>query len=428
MNRAFFCKQLAAWFTCVDWHYSTLLSAAIEYVSDLPDDCDYLINELLQAHTTKPTEHTIAECLYSSRRLKSWFGHGASSPSIKRINLESSTYTSLVDSRLPSINTSGDLAQWLSISPAELEWYANLWRFEPGTPTHLRHYRYELLHKRGGGIRLIEMPKSNLKRLQRQIYQQMLPGLDIHPAAHGFCRGRSSVSHAACHTGKKYLLLFDIAHCFQSIGWKSVTSVFRSMGYSYSISTYLSALCTHSVNLDRKQLCQFDNVHKELIKKRHLPQGAPTSPALANVALHRLDSRLTGLANKLGLTYSRYADDMAMSGNCHRDWRFLEPIVGHICLEEGLALNYRKTRIRRSHQKQRLVGTVVNKKINVDRQYYDALKATLTNCVRFGIDSQNHKKHPNFQAHLLGRINYVKSLNQYRGEKLEAIYKKIATL
>ena len=114
-----------------------------------------------------------------------------------------------------------------------------------------------------------------------------------------------------------------------------------------------------------------------------------------------------------------------MSGNRHRDWRFLEPLIGGICLDEGVTLNYKKTRIKRSHQKQRVVGIVVNAKANVDRKYFDTLKATLTNCARYGLDSQNRHEHPQFHAHLLGRIQYVKTLNEQRGLKLEQIYRDI---
>ena len=94
-------------------------------------------------------------------------------------------------------------------------------------------------------------------------------------------------------------------------------------------------------------------------------------------------------------------------------------------MEEGLSLNYKKTRIKKPHQKQRVTGIVVNNKTNVDRKYFDTLKATLTNCKRYGLSSQNRQGHPNFRAHLVGRIQYVKSLNEQKGFKLEQIYQQI---
>jgi len=225
--------------------------------------------------------------------------------------------------------------------------------------------------------------------------------------------------------GKRYLILYDITDCFHSIHWPAVKAVFLRLGYTHEVAAYLTALCTHSVQLEYETRRQFDLAQQQRLKQRHLPQGAPTSPALSNAVLHRLDHRLSGLANTLEMDYSRYADDIAMSSNSHRDWRFLEPLVGGICLDEGVSLNHKKTRIKRRHQKQRLVGIVVNTKTNIDRKYFDTLKATLTNCKRLGIDSQNRDGHPNFRAHLLGRIQYVKSLNLQRGIKLERIYRDI---
>jgi len=424
-TQAFFSRHLAQWLFHVDWHYRSLLGIAIECVRDLPDDCDALIHALLTRHPDKPSEKAINDFLQSSERLTTWFKFRTSAPKIHRFNLAHSTFKGLKNSPLAAIDTPGDLANWLGLKKTELDWFANVWRIDQSTPHHLQHYRYQLLEKRDGKMRLIEQPKTTLKTIQRKINKDILEYANTHPAAHGFCKGKSCLSHASIHTGKQYLLTFDIAECFQSIQWPKVYSVFKQMGYPANVSTYLATLCTHRVRLKKTQYTFFDQTQKHRLKQRHLPQGAPTSPALANAALQHLDVRLSGLAKSLDLSYSRYADDIAMSGQKHRDWRFLEPLIGSICLEEGLTLNYKKTRIKRSHQKQRLVGIVVNKKVNVDRRYFDNLKATLTNCKRHGLDSQNREQHPQFRAQLLGRIQYVKSLNEQRGLKLERLYREI---
>jgi len=399
----------------------------IECVRDLPDDGHLLINELLFQFPDKPSEQAITEFLQSSFRLRAWFNYAKPVPGVIRLKLAHPTFSEPANKPFPRIDTLGDLANWLALPHAQLEWYANTWRIDSSTPTKLQHYQYQLLEKRDGSKRLIEKPKATLKMIQRKINREILSHLDTHPAAHGFCAGRSCLSHASIHTGKRYLFLFDIAQCFQSIGWSKVKSVFKRMGYSNTVATCLTALCTHSAHLNQSQSNLFDPAQNTRLRQRHLPPGAPSSPALLNAVLHRLDLRLSGLATRLDLDYSRYADDIALSGDRHRDWRFLEPLIGGICLDEGVTLNYRKTRIKRSHQKQRLVGIVVNSKINVDRSYFDALKATLTNCKRHGLDSQNRHAHPHFRAHLLGRIQYVKSLNEHRGLKLEKIYRDIDT-
>jgi len=354
-----------------------------------------------------------------------WHYRNRSTIKLVRYNLESPAFTEQLNQQHPPLDTPKDLADWLAITPSELNWFIDLKRYDASTPKHLQHYQYQLLEKRDGRMRLIEKPKTRLKRLQKQIYDEILSGLETHPAVHGFCPGRNCVSHASVHVGKRYLLLFDIEQCFQSIGWAEVKSVFARMGYPNSVSTHLTALCTHRVCLTGTELKGFEQSQRDRLRQRHLPQGAPSSPALMNAVLHRLDKRLTGLARSLGMDYSRYADDIALSSNEHRDWRFLEPIVGGICLDEGVALNHRKTRIKRSHQRQRVVGVVVNKKVNIDRKSFDTLHAILTNCARHGLKSQNIHSHPNFEAHLLGRIQHVKSLNENRGKKLEKVFASI---
>ena len=427
MNKqALFSRQLAKWLCHVDWHYKTLLGVSIECVDKLPDDCDELINDLLLHYPQKPSENQITDFLYSSPRLSNWFISPMPGPVVVRLNLDSPTFTSQTFNHPPDIDTLKDLTNWLGITHSELDWFASFWRFNPDTPEHLKHYQYQLLKKQDGSKRLIEKPKVRLKRLQRKIYQEILSTADAHPAAHGFCKRKSCKTHASIHAGKRYLMLFDLADCFHSIGWSQVQSVFKKMGYAEAVSSYLTALCTHSVHFEKSQSIHFDHTQKAKLRQRHLPQGSPTSPALVNAVLHQLDSRLSGLAKSLDLEYSRYADDMVLSGNAHRDWRFLEPLVGGICLDEGVSINHRKTRIKRAHQKQRIVGIVVNKKPNIDRKHFDVLKAILTNCTRYGIESQNRGNHPQFRAHLRGRIQYVKSLNEQKGLNLERIYQNIA--
>jgi hypothetical protein len=158
-----------------------------------------------------------------------------------------------------------------------------------------------------------------------------------------------------------------------------------------------------------------------------LPQGAPTSPALANLCSYRVDCRLTGLAKSVGAEYTRYADDLAFSGSealARRVERFSTHVAA-VLLEEGFAVNHRKTRIMRQGVRQRLAGLVANQCINVMRTDFDRLKATLTNCVRRGPESQNRDGHSSFRSHLEGRVGFVESINPARGARLRAILEQI---
>ncbi len=426
-QRKYFCRHLASWLYASEWHFTTLLAITIESVDRLPDDADQLVNDLLQTYPNRPSIENISNYLSINQRVINWFNYGNPKPGVKSICLERFVSTHEIDKNIPPLENSVDIAYWLGISLNQLSWLTDTWRRDSNALARFNHYHYSLVAKRHGGMRLIESPKRLLKQIQRQINLKILSHIPVHDAAHGFCQQRSCVTHARNHSGKKYLLLFDITHCFHSIHWLAVYRVFIKSGYSESVANTLACLCTHQFNSNKSILYKLDPGQCERIKTRHLPQGAPTSPALSNIILYQLDKRLSGLADSLQLKFSRYADDLAFSGNRHRDWLFLESLIASICMEEGFALNHRKTRILKSHQRQKLTGIVVNKTPNIDRRYYDKLKATLFNCLRFGMDSQNREQHDNFQAHLLGRINYVSALNHRKGEKLRSIFNQIIT-
>ena len=165
-----------------------------------------------------------------------------------------------------------------------------------------------------------------------------------------------------------------------------------------------------------------------LYRQPHLPQGAPTSPALANLCAYHLDCRLHGLAETAGARYTRYADDLAFSGE--EDFakcadRFSIQSAA-IAAEEGFAVHHRKTRVMRRSVRQHVAGLVINERMNIRRKDLDELKAILTNCARHGPASQNRDGHHDFRAHLEGRVAFVKSINREKGAKLDQLLKQIS--
>jgi hypothetical protein len=198
-----------------------------------------------------------------------------------------------------------------------------------------------------------------------------------------------------------------------------------------AVAQAFTALCTNRVPSGRllaadvRERLQWQE--RQRYRNRHLPQGAPTSPALANLCAFRLDLRLAGLARSVGATYTRYADDLAFSGdnNLARMADRLTVRVAAIAIEEGFSVNLRKTRVMRSGARQHLAGVVVNSHANVARPEFDALKAVLTNCVRHGWRSQNRDERADFRAHLAGRVAHVAMVNAARGAKLRALLERI---
>ena len=420
-----FCNQLAVMLANSEWRFAVLTALSIESVEPLPADIDSAIREMLDYFRERPSAEELASYLIGSPRIANWFVGRAPWPRMSRYVLIPDVNPEFENPHLPAINSLPALSQWLQIEHGELEWFADLWRTRAQQNAHLNHYVYKVTRKSRGGVRLIETPKSRLKAIQRQIYHNIVEFMPVHDAAMGFRKHRSCKDHANLHAGKKFIYMFDLAHCFQSITWVQVKRLFAALGYHHSVATYLAGLCCHCVREHQITNLELDNDLRDRLLTRHLPQGAPSSPSLANAAMYYFDLRLAGFAKKFGYAYSRYADDIAISSNERWPQDYLEPLVGAIALEEGFTLNFRKTRLKRQHQKQKIVGIVCNEGVNVDRKDYDKLKAILTNSLRHGLDSQNRAAHADFRAHLCGKIAHVRSLNPGKGEKLAKLLAKI---
>jgi retron-type reverse transcriptase len=155
---------------------------------------------------------------------------------------------------------------------------------------------------------------------------------------------------------------------------------------------------------------------------RGLPQGACTSPALSNQVARRLDQRLLGLANKLGLCYTRYADDLTFSGDESLQGRvgYLMARVRHIAEEEGYRVNDKKSRVLRRNTAQMVTGLVVNERPSVRRRELRRLRAILHRARTEGLERQNREGQPNFLAWLQGKIAYVRMARPDIGAKLHA--------
>jgi len=317
------------------------------------------------------------------------------------------------------------LAEALELSDGQLAWLADVRSLERTvTAERLRNYRYAAVPRRSGLPRLIEAPKMRLKEVQRWILREILHGVPVHESAQGFTRGRSVIDHARHHSGRPVLLRLDLTDFFSSVSAGRVFGIFQTLGYDSDVAHVLTGLTTNAVpphvwNVVRAASSAPVPATFHLgraLATPHLPQGAPTSPALANLAAFRLDRRLAGLAASAGLRYSRYADDLAFSGpRIARGGSDLEALVQTIARDEGFRLNTAKSVLRTRAARQQVCGIVVNAAPNIRRAEYDRLKAMLHNAARHGPASQGLSGRA---AELQGRIAWVAALNPARGEKL----------
>lgn len=335
---------------------------------------------------------------------------------------------------LPALATPGDLAKWLGVCGSELDWFADRRQSNGRADGRLAHYHYRWIEKREG-YRLIESPKPRLREIQRRILREIIRLVPAHEAAHGFVRGRSCITYATPHVGKLMVLRMDLRNFFASVAESRINALFQTLGYPEATARVLTGLCTNSAPLrvlraipSEGQRYRLPMRERAQLERRHLPQGAPTSPALANLCALHLDMRIEGLAQAMQCDYTRYADDIAVSGSeeLRRRVDKVSVLIAAIALEEGFEVNHHKTRVMHQSHRQVVTGIVVNQRINLRRGSYDELKAILHNCDRHGAASQNRAAHNDFRAHIAGRIEYLRTLNPSRGEKLQATFDRIA--
>ena len=336
---------------------------------------------------------------------------------------------------LPAIATTGELAGLLGLAPGDLEWFSDLRglacrRFG----SKLEHYRYRTVLKRSGRLRLIEAPKSRLKQIQRWILMEILDRVPIHPAVHGFAAGRSIATFAVPHVGKRMVLKMDLRDFFPSIRARRIEAFWRIAGCTDSVAAALTGLTTNAAPRGIWRECRREYSDSRLSEQAHalygrphLPQGAPSSPMLANICFRRADQRLEALARSAGAAYTRYADDLAFSGDGDfaRGARRFAVHVAVIVAEEGFAIEHRKTRLCPASGRQALAGVVVNEKPSLPRAELETLEAILTNCARYGPEGQNRAGHPRFREHLAGRIAFVAMLQPEKAWRLRGIFDRI---
>jgi retron-type reverse transcriptase len=273
--------------------------------------------------------------------------------------------------------------------------------------------------KKAGGLRTISAPMPRLKRAQYWVLDNVLARAPVHPAAHGFLKGRSIVSNAAPHVGQAVVINVDLKDFFPSIALPRVRGVFTQLGYGKQVATTLALLCTESAT---EEVDVDDETFYVAHGPRVLPQGAPTSPALTNILCRRLDARLQGAAARLGFRYTRYADDLTFSGDesvrkqaVKLLWR-----VRQIVVDEGFTPHPDKQHVMRSHARQSVTGIVVNEKPSVDRATLRRFRAVLFQVEKDGPAGKQWNGNENVLAALEGYALFIRMVDADKGAPLLA--------
>lgn len=296
-------------------------------------------------------------------------------------------------------------------------------------PAHTEgRYRHFEIPKKSGGVRQITAPRTrSYMELLRCLNQILKTVYSPSEYAMGFTEGRSVATNAAQHVGQHYVFNTDLKDFFPSIHQARVWK----------------RLQLPPIRLKKKAaniiagLCAIETTDEEGEVQNVLPQGAPTSPILTNMVCDKLDHRLAGLAKRFGLRYSRYADDITFSSmrNVFEEGGDFRKELRRIVEEQDFTINEKKTRLQRVGERQEVTGIIVNRKLNVNRNYVRSIRNLLYIWRKHGEPvakevfarkynkDKGHlcKKVPDMHSVLRGKLQYLRMV---KGDD-DSVYKRL---
>ncbi len=260
-----------------------------------------------------------------------------------------------------------------------------------------RFYKTYKLKKKKNGFRIISIPNVRLKCIQRWILDNIIYNIPVSNIATGFVKEKSILTNAKQHVNKSLVITMDIENFFPSISFERVYNIFYYYGYTKEVAYILSRICTLN---------------------NQLPQGAPTSPYLANIICKKMDKRINQLCRKINASFTRYADDITISG----DKNIIEYIglISKIIEEEGFRINSLKTRAMYQNRKQMVTGLIVNNKISVPKEKIRKLRQDIYYIKKYGVTDHNKKrkcKCKNIKEHLYGLAYFIEMVDSDKGKK-----------
>lgn len=434
-------QRLAYVFLSAPWRRQELINAARSALGTEPDWLADVVDRLTGSIAVRPADrpYDLATVILGLRAYSEGIGRDHDHGLVHQVR--SLPVGGLADEPermaepswpVPRIGSERALADLLRVDLPVLLWLADPRDYLRRSADDLQPYRYRWVRRPGRTPRLLEVPGPLLRLVQRRLLDRVLTRIPAHPAAYGFVPGRDAVGNARQHAGSDWVINFDLVSFFTQLRIGRVRGILRTAGYPESVSALMAAVMSNRTPVRALSAMPSEGPDDDraalraLLRTVHLPQGAPTSPAAANLCCFALDRRLAGLAGHLGMRYTRYADDLAFSGAGRPAGDRFVRLVRVIVAEEGYRLNDHKQRLETRRGRQTVTGIVINDHPNLGRRDHDRLRAMLHDAVINGPDHANRDDHPDFRAHLDGRIGWVEQLNPARGARLRRQFESIS--
>ena len=260
------------------------------------------------------------------------------------------------------------------------------------------HYRTFKIKKKSGGEREISSPRFFLKSVQYWIKSYLFCQLQIHHSCHAFLPKKSIITNAKKHLNKAFVANIDLENFFGSITEEMVIPLLKSSGYGPVLSKSVARLVTF---------------------KGVVPQGAPTSPDISNSILFDFDETIFQACQALGLDYTRYADDISISGSSKTNILKIIDLCRRELAKHNINLNEKKTRIASQNASQRVTGIMVNEKIQPPRDFQRKIRA------KFHHANSIPEQYIGHIDNLRGYISYLNSFENLKGSKKVEAYNQI---
>lgn len=288
------------------------------------------------------------------------------------------------DDLVKELSLSGKLVYWLTKQDAE------------------GRYKAFFIEKKDGDKRKINAPSLSLKIVQRWVLENILYKIKASQYSYGFTKGDRKGSPlvycAEKHKNNLYVFKLDLKDFYPSIKREKVYYAFANIGYNADVSNLLTNIC---------------------VVDDELPQGAITSPYLANLICRKLDLRIAGYCNKRNIVYTRYADDLTFSCDDRELLRKIYGMVKKIVEDEGFCLNQKKTVFMTPKSHKVVLGVTINDSLlKAPKEIKKSIRAMIHYEVATGDYTMNDK--------IRGYVAYVDSIEKDYKNKCISYLQKLS--
>lgn len=302
-----------------------------------------------------------------------------------------------------------------------------------------QYYQFSIQKRNKKGVRYINMPEKKLLYLQRWINKNILQNIPVLDCCTAFVPGTSLATNGYTHRSSSMVLKIDLLKFFDTITEKRVFGFFKFLGYHPNVAFDLAQLTCVSPTFEYWKSLSLEEIKKiggkVSFKDAILPQGAPTSPQLANCIATSLDKRLSKLSLTLNCRYSRYADDLIFSIGKKGGQLPSFNLIKRIIEQEGFFVNENKTSYLKKGMKQIVTGLTVTHGFHVPKAfrqniykhlYYARKYGPFEHLIRWMKDNEIQQDIIyGFKDWLQGSIAYVYSIDQKSGKKMFEQFNKI---